>query len=483
MYTLPYLLPPLNNNLFIIISTNSPQNELPPKDLTFSIIRIPNDGQKLSPPSLELDDGLYILLRSQSKTKLATIPSNLRSLTLLTGDDLSEIPHCPWSLSGPQYPRRAGERVQQRYCYPRGVGEYSNGKGGSMWTVVNKKGQEDIGCRLLHVYHSSKRADNAKPKAKRGRGRPRKESTSTNTNHTTVGTRKSKRKKSQAVSTFHQDDEESDRKKMKIATTTTSSLEQSSSLMQGDLLKSPNNSFDTTTNNNNHMNASLDFTGNIFDTTTSTNTTFMPVQNEVMMMNNPAFNSAAAAGVVPGYYGQYAAAASHAAANCITYPPPIFGGVSTAAYPGGDYWASRAPSIPELASSFEWQQLQQPGAASTTISSVDEFSKRLKDMEAQLTSDIEGSKSTDQVLKLHLLQQWAKGIAQKPLQPNKSLSESKTELSSQAVDDTKSVLPMKSEVSNEDFSSTTEVVLKEASTALAKTNLTEVVKTSNNSSS
>ena len=230
------------------LSATSPQNELPPKDLTFSIIRIPNDGQKLSPPSLELDDGLYILLRSQSKTKLATIPSNLRSLTLLTDGDLSEIPHCPWSLSGPQYPRRAGERVQQRYWYPRGVGEYSNGKGGSMWTVVNKKGQEDIGCRLLHVYHSSKRADNAKPKAKRGRGRPRKEnnnttSTSTTTIHAAVGTRKSKRKKSQAISTFHQDDEESDRKKMKI-TTTTSSLEQSSNLMQGDLLQSPNNSFD-----------------------------------------------------------------------------------------------------------------------------------------------------------------------------------------------------------------------------------------------
>jgi len=360
-----------------------------------------------------------------------------------------------------------------------------------MWTVVNKKGQEDIDCRLLHVYHSSKRADNAKPTAKRGRGRPRKESTSTNTAHTAVGTRKSKRKKSQAVSTFHQDDEESDRKKMKITTTTTSSLEQSSSLMQGDLLKSPNNSFDNTTTNNNNMNDNLDFTGNIFDTTTA-NTTFMPLQNEVMMMNNPAFNSAAAAGVVPGYYGQYAAAAAshHAAASCIAYPPPIFGGVSTAAYPGGGYWASRAPSIPELASSFEWQQ--QPGAASTTISSVDEFSKRLKDMEAQLTSDVEGSKSTDQVLKLHLLQQWAKGIAQKPLQPNKSLSEPKTELSSQALDNANSFLPMeimekkdqadeppmKTEASSNDegVSSTTEEVLKEASTALSKANLTTELK-------
>jgi len=135
---------------------------------------------------------------------------------------------------------------------------------------------------------------------------------------------------------------------------------------------------------------------------------------------------------------------------------------------------------------------------------VDEFSKRLKDMEAQLTSDIEGSKSTDQVLKLHLLQQWAKGIAQRPLQPSKSsLTEPKTEveLSSQAVDDEKSVLPMeitekkdqaaeppmKTEGSNnnddEGVCSTTEVVLKEASTALAKTNLTEVVKTSSYSSS
>ena len=119
-------------------------------------------------------------------------------------------------------------------------------------------------------------------------------------------------------------------------------------------------------------------------------------------------------------------------------------------------------------------------------------------MEAQLTSDVEGSKSTDQVLKLHLLQQWAKGIAQKPLQPNKSLSESKTELSSQEVDDATSLLPleitekdqadklrMKLEASTkndgEDVRSTTEVVLKEASTALAKTNLTEVLKTNSSS--
>ena len=100
-------------------------------------------------------------------------------------------------------------------------------------------------------------------------------------------------------------------------------------------------------------------------------------------------------------------------------------------------------------------------------------------MEAQLTSDVEGSKSTDQVLKLHLLQQWAKGIAQKPLQPSKSKTE--TELSSQVVDDSTSVLPMeitekkdqadeqpmKLEASTnnneEDISSTTEVVFKEAS--------------------
>ena len=83
-------------------------------------------------PCLTLADGLYVLLRPQKKNKNSIdkpeIPPHLQDL--LIKDPLPET--CPWSLSGPQFP--APTAIQQRYCYPKGKAEYSNHKGGALWT-------------------------------------------------------------------------------------------------------------------------------------------------------------------------------------------------------------------------------------------------------------------------------------------------------------------------------------------------------------
>jgi hypothetical protein len=136
-------------------------NQQPPKRLKFRIIRVPQNGLKLSPPSFEFDgeihlplftfrifladvilafpqpilDGLYVLLRSPMN-ELAPVPTE-HANALMTDSELASLPSCPWSLSGPQYPKHDGQTIQQRYCYPRGNPGYSNGKGGAMWTMVS----------------------------------------------------------------------------------------------------------------------------------------------------------------------------------------------------------------------------------------------------------------------------------------------------------------------------------------------------------
>ena len=134
--------------------------------LMFKIIVVGPTGMKLSPPSHEFDEGLYILLKPLKRMKNGTscytkspaddprIPSNLRSMVLL---DLPKQ-SCPWSLSGPQFPLPTS--IQQRYCYPKGDPEYSSIKGGALWTAYDESGKEDLEFRLLHVYYSAKRAGN-----------------------------------------------------------------------------------------------------------------------------------------------------------------------------------------------------------------------------------------------------------------------------------------------------------------------------------
>ena len=257
-----------------------------------------------------------------------------------------------------------------------------------MWTMINKKGDENIDCRVLHVYESHKRADKVARKA------------TTDTRGKSLlaqPSRQSKRKKSSSSS-----QENNNRKKSK--TDTEGSLDdQCPSLMKADLLKSPPelSSFES-------IDHGLNFNSdNLFDTNVSqvdNNFSFMPVQAE--LMNNPAFNVAVAPSnpMYGYYYGQYAHAASYG-------PPPLFGSNS---YPLGDWESSTAPpSIPEL----DWPKATIDDTKMTSIMSVDDFSNRLKDIELSLTADVEGSVSTDQAIKLHLLQKWAKDIAQKPLQP------------------------------------------------------------------
>lgn len=111
---------------------------------------------------LFVSDGLYVLLQPDKKRKnsdhwipdLSKTPSHLKDLTLAEFPS----PNCPWSLSGPQFPQPTA--IQQRYCYPKGNHEYSSCKGGALWTMYERSGKEDLQFRLLHVYHSAKRAIN-----------------------------------------------------------------------------------------------------------------------------------------------------------------------------------------------------------------------------------------------------------------------------------------------------------------------------------
>ncbi|CAJ1969286.1 unnamed protein product [Cylindrotheca closterium] len=134
----------------------------PPPHLNFKIVPVGPTALRLSPPSYEFEDGLYVLLKPDKKRKnardwvpdLSMVPSHLRNLTMT--DFPPKI--CPWSLSGPQFPQPTA--IQQRYCYPKGEHEYSSRKGGALWTMYERNGKEDLQFRLLHVYFSAKRAIN-----------------------------------------------------------------------------------------------------------------------------------------------------------------------------------------------------------------------------------------------------------------------------------------------------------------------------------
>lgn len=132
--------------------------EKPPSHLTFQIVPVGSNGLKLSPPSYEFEDGLYVLLRPAKKRKQGgsqpSAPAHLSHLLLASMPPET----CPWSLSGPQFP--APNAVQQRYCYPKGRPEYSSRTGGALWTMYDENGNEDTEYRLLHVYLSPKRAAN-----------------------------------------------------------------------------------------------------------------------------------------------------------------------------------------------------------------------------------------------------------------------------------------------------------------------------------
>ncbi len=81
------------------------KNKCPPERLRFKIVVVGSNGMKLSPPSFEFEDGLYVLLKPLKKIngrditckepdKDPRIPSNLTSYVF--HDQPEE--NCPWSL-------------------------------------------------------------------------------------------------------------------------------------------------------------------------------------------------------------------------------------------------------------------------------------------------------------------------------------------------------------------------------------------------
>lgn len=96
-----------------------------PEHLQFRIVPVGPGGHKLSPPSYEFQDGLYVLLKPPRKRKKNAklqqhplegndpspedlVPKHLAHLIMKEGEFPAEA--CKWSLSGPQYVNYVGWR-------------------------------------------------------------------------------------------------------------------------------------------------------------------------------------------------------------------------------------------------------------------------------------------------------------------------------------------------------------------------------------
>lgn len=129
----------LSNNDVRAIFESVHDGTPPPSHLPFQVVAVGRRGLKLSPPPFEFPDGLYLLVKHQNKKKRSDwdepeVPTHLVDLILDTNSILND--NCPWSLSGPQFPQPTA--IQQRYCYPKGRKEYSDKKGGALWTMVSQ---------------------------------------------------------------------------------------------------------------------------------------------------------------------------------------------------------------------------------------------------------------------------------------------------------------------------------------------------------
>jgi hypothetical protein len=250
---------------------------------------------------------------------------------------------------------------------------------------MDQQGREDIDCRILHVYHSSKRAGFV-------------------TNSESVKSSKTEDKRKHSAS------DKKKRQARKVVTAST--VMRSPGLLEGELLESPCHSQLSI-----NLDTDLDFNStNLFDAATpiDQNFSFMPIRGadshsmEDMMLHNAAFNSAVAGpSTSSGYHGQY----DH------TMYPNVQGRNAHC----GDLTV-HAHSPPKKKST----------------SHATDFSKQLMKVEDDLLAEVHGSKSTaDQILKLQLLQNWATGIAQRPLQPRKEpalqVREASTTTGSQAT--------------------------------------------------
>lgn len=319
---------------------------------------------------------------------------------------------CPWSVSGPQLQTNA-TALQQRYCYPKGTGEYSEDKGGAVWTLVSN-GVENIDTRILNVYESSRRRRGAHTT-----GKPKTSSNSSNKK----GTRQSKRNNALKSNTHLN-------KKSKVSETKTAAVTKCPS--QDNVTQAPGSSFD--------LDPNLKY--NSWDTASSTNQglSFMPVKSEDMndiVWNNPAFNSMALRPLPkdahkPAYTGAIGASSYHwqfssygygnwaKTAQSIHRIPSKTSSKETSR-DGKKEKTTKSTSIPNLTSSetsSEQKASKTEKTEEATLMDLQEFSSKLKSMEEALYADVREGESDEQVQKLQLLQKWAKGIAQKPHEPS-----------------------------------------------------------------
>lgn len=333
----------------------------------FHIIRIPKSGLKLSPPSLDFDCGLYVLLRSPTNNSSdAKVPSKLYG-KLLPEDDLARWATCPWSLSGPQQSKNS--QIQQRYCYPRGQARCSS-KGAAIWTQIDGEGKEDINCRIFHVYHSGKRAGTPSPKTQ-------------------------SQAIAQTVKRKNRRGGPSHNKKHKVKVLTAESLGASPAQ---NMWKSPHtNSFE--------LDSNLDFhSENIFDAEGATPTghsfsPFVPIRS-TDLEERPEQRQAALSDCYDGHY------VGHLSRACGESQGHI------------GYVAMDAPPLPPRHTSTGERRAD--GGKGVSVLNMTDFAQKLCNVRGDLARDVRGSTGADRVFKLHLLQSWAKGVSEKPLQLTKT---------------------------------------------------------------
>ena len=128
-------------------------NEMPPSDLGFKVIRLPLQNSKISPPPFEFVDGIYVLLKAIDRVQ-ADVPSALSEMELSTVG----LATCHWRSSGMKSHRsNASAKYLLRYCYPQSE-NYMNRKGCTIWTRREEvSGIEDLTVRVMHIYPVNKR--------------------------------------------------------------------------------------------------------------------------------------------------------------------------------------------------------------------------------------------------------------------------------------------------------------------------------------
>jgi hypothetical protein len=254
-------------------------------------------------------------------------------------------------------------------------------------------GIEDIGCRILHVYHSNKRSGLVTAD--------------------TANKNEGKRKHSSASVT----------KMEKKARCVTAESVMRRGLIQEELLKSPY----LQPQLSEIMDSNLNFTSsNLFDINAvpvDNKFSFMPIRGmqsyDELMLNNDAFARAVVAGNgLPSFDqcplsvrrctfacddGCYAVHQVQSHESAI-YSPPVAIALFDGKVPS-KYQPSYPPPPP-------------PATEAGTMTKSNDLYMRLKGLEEELLCEVRGTENTsEQLQKLELIQNWAKSIAMRPLQP------------------------------------------------------------------